>query len=274
MPKTITFFLAGLLLCFAITGCNKTEKTIASAGDAEHARVGVMIETTGEVIAKERFPQAEIKPFDDIMDAVTALKSRRLDVIVTAYPTAIQVCKKNRELTVLPELLTKEDTSIALRKWEHELLSALNKIIAGLKSDGTLADMSRRWLKDDLAPYEELKLTLPQKGPVLKVGVCATREPISFIDKDGRVTGHDSELARIISVKLNRPIEFVNMKFMELIPALQSGKIDIILSGMTANEKRLQSVDFTQPYLDSAQVMLVRKSSAGKATGKFVPPGK
>jgi polar amino acid transport system substrate-binding protein len=76
------------------------------------------------------------------------------------------------------------------------------------------------------------------------------------------VTGHDGELARIIGAKLQRPVEFFNMKFMALIPALQSGKVDLIVTGMTATDERKKFVDFTEPYYANAQVMLVRKSAA------------
>jgi polar amino acid transport system substrate-binding protein len=100
---------------------------------------------------------------------------------------------------------------------------------------------------------------LPTEGAPLRMGVSATREPFNFVDKDGRVTGHDGELARLIAFKLHRPIEFSNMKFMALIPALQSGKVDMIVTGMTATEERRKFVDFSQPYFESAQVMLVKK---------------
>jgi len=50
-----------------------------------------MTGTTGETIAKSRLPRADIKSFDDVMDAVTALNSGQLDGIVTAFPTALQV---------------------------------------------------------------------------------------------------------------------------------------------------------------------------------------
>src|SRR5207342_2529266 len=97
-------------------------------------------------------------------------------------------------------------------------------------------------------PYDEPDIALPAEGTPLRIGVSATREPFNFVDKDGRITGHDGELARRIALKLKRPIEFSNMKFMALIPALQSGKVDIIVTGMTATKERRQFVDFSEPY--------------------------
>ena len=261
MKKSTLLTLLILTVITLFTGCEKSEIVIASLDDAKNARIGVMTGSTGEALTIARFPQAKVKSFDDIMDAVAAMKSGQIDAIVTAFPAALQVSKKNQELGLLSEPLDYEDTAIAVKKGNDELLAALNRIIAELKSDGTLASMKKRWFKPDLSPYEEMDITLPNVGTPLKIGVSATREPFSFVDKDGRVTGHDGELARIIGAKLQRPIEFFNMKFMALIPALQSGKVDLIVTGMTATDERKKFVDFTEPYYANAQVMLVRKSA-------------
>jgi len=251
--------LAALLNMFA---CSKNETIITGFADAQHAKIGVMTGSTGEALTIAKFPNAQVKSFDDIMDAVAAMKSGQLDAIVTAFPAALQLTKKNAELAVLPEQLAKEDTAIAVMKGNKELLASLNKIIAELQQDGTLAEMKKRWFKPDLTPYEEPAITLPTQGKPLKIGVSATREPFSFVDKTGRVTGHDGEFARRIGAKLNRPVEFLNMKFMALIPALQSGKVDMIVTGMTATDERRKHVDFSDPYYANAEVMLVKKSTA------------
>lgn len=232
---------------------------ITKLDDANHARIGVMTGATGEAIAHTRFPQAEIKSFDDVMNAVAAIQSGQLDAIVTAYPTAFQIAKKNSELRLVAEALSEEDTSIGLRKNSGDLLPSVNQAIAELKSDGVLADMRKRWFKADLGPYEDPDIPLPTQGKPLRIGVSATREPFSFVDKNGRVTGHDGELARRVAAKLHRPIEFSDMKFLALIPALQSGKVDLIITGMTGTAERKKFIDFSDPYFESSQVLLVRK---------------
>ena len=199
MTKALLFSLILLTSIAYLTGCRKSEIFITSLDDAKNARIGVMTGSTGEAITIERYPEARVKSFDDIMDAVAAIKSGQLDAIVTSYPTAVQVSKKNQELGVLSEPLAYENTAIALKKENGELLSLLNRIITELRNDGTLESMKKRWLKPDLAPYEELDITLHKDGKPLKIGVSATREPFSFIDKNGRVSGHDGELARIIA---------------------------------------------------------------------------
>jgi len=265
----LTLICLSLVMC--VTGCSKTENVISSFADAQHAKIGVMTGSTGEAVARKRFPQAQVKSFDDIMDAVAAMKSGQLGAIITLFPAALQVSKKNPELRLLPEALDQEDTAIAIKKGNDQLLAAVDRIIGDLKNDGTLDSMKKRWLKADLSPYEEMQITLPKEGQLLKVGVSATREPFSFVDKNGRVTGHDGELARVIGARLGRPIAFSDMKFMALIPALQSGKIDLIITGMTASAERKKSVNFTQPYFANTQVMIVKKAADAHATTAPAP---
>ena len=266
MKRLLLLTLTILMVSIFLISCNKSDVVIVNLNDANNARIGVMTGSTGEAIAIAKFPQAKIKSFDDIMDAVAAMKARQIDAIVTAFPTAVQIAKKNNDLWPLPEPLAYEDTAIAIKKDNNELLTTVNKIITELKTDGTLDAMNKRWFKADLSPYEERAIALPTEGVPLIIGVSATREPLSFVDKNGMISGHDGELARIIGAKLHRPVVFLNMKFMALIPALQSGKVDLIITGMTATNERKKNVNFSQPYYSNAQVMLVRKSVATTST--------
>ncbi len=203
-----------------------------------------------------------MQTFDDIMNAVAAIEARKLDAVVTTFPTAQQVAKRHPELYIVTEPLDHEDTSVAVKKGNDGLLKEVDRIISQLKADGTLAGMRKRWLKPDLSPYEVPRIDLPERGTPLRIGVAATREPLSFVDADGSVTGHDGELARRIAAELHRPVVFQNMKFMALIPALTSGKIDLVITWMTATDERRKSVDFSIPYFDNSTVLLAVKPAS------------
>ena len=258
--------LAYLLTLMLLAGCSRTVPIITSVADAETSRMGVMTGTTGEMIAMRRFPKADLKHFDDIVDAIGALKAGQLDAVLTGYPAALQSTKRNPDLTLVQENLSTENTSIGIRKGNTALLTQVDAILSEFKADGTLADLSRRWLKTDLSPYEEVDIKVPETGTPLRVGVSATREPFNFVDAKGRISGHDAELSRRIGQKLGRPVEFQNMKFTALIPALQTGKIDIIITGMSATPERAQKIDFTQRYYELHQVLLVRSARAVEAS--------
>ncbi len=244
--------------CILIAGCTQEKHYIKKVEDARNAKIGITTGSTMEISAKKIFPNAKIESFDDIMDAVMALKSDKLDAVITSYLSCFNVVKMNPELKFLPEKLDNEITAVAVNKGNQELLRSVDVIIGELKADGTISEMVKRWFKSDLTPYVEKKISVPDKGKVLKIGVCATREPLNYIDKNGKVNGFDAELAKHIAARLNRPVEFFNMKFSALIPALKSGKIDLIISGMSSTEERKKYIDFTQPYFLNSQVLLVK----------------
>jgi len=70
MKKAVLFLLILLAAIAFSPAAKKSEIVIASLDDAKNARIGVMPGSTGEAITIARFPQAQIKSFDDIMDAV------------------------------------------------------------------------------------------------------------------------------------------------------------------------------------------------------------
>jgi len=265
-PRHLWLFLL-LPILASLAGCHDGSATMHTLDEAAHSRMGVMTGTSGEALAARQFPKADIKHFDDILDAIAALKAGQLDSVLTGYPTVLLTTQRNTDLTYLPDVLSTEDTSIGVRKGNTELHDQLDNILSELKADGTLADMKRRWFKEEPGPYQEVDIPVPTTGTPLKIGIIATREPISFIDPHGRVTGHDAELARRIGQKLGRPIEFNALRMPALIPALVSGKIDAIITGLSATAERRERIDFTQRYYELRQHLLVRADRTTHAQG-------
>ncbi len=253
------FVLSALVLCCCLAGCSEEQRAITSLEELQHSRLGVMTGSVGEQSARERYPAADIQLFDDIMDAVTALSAGQLDGVLTAETTARQILKRNPDLTILDGYLRDEPAAVGLRKGDDLLREGIDGILVRLQADGTLADMSRRWFKSDLSPYVVPEIAVPTTGRPLRVGVSATREPMSFLDAEGQISGHDGELARRIAAGLGRPLEFFNSHWASLLPALQSGRIDAIVSGMTATEERRRLIDFSAPYFRNRQVVMAHR---------------
>lgn len=86
--------------------------------------------------------------------------------------------------------------------------------------------------------------------------------PYEFVDDNGEVAGIDAEIAKAIADKLGMTLEIKDMEFDSLIPAVQGGSIDIVLAGMTVNEERKESVNFTDSYATGTQVIIVKEDSA------------
>ncbi|TKB06452.1 transporter substrate-binding domain-containing protein [Desulforhopalus sp. IMCC35007] len=97
--------------------------------------------------------------------------------------------------------------------------------------------------------------------PPLRVGISADMPPMVY-KIDGRLQGLEIDLAQQLGVYLKRPVKFIELDWDKQIPSLEAGKIDIIMSGMTITPKRAYRVSFTQPYMRSGQLLLVRSQEA------------
>lgn len=95
---------------------------------------------------------------------------------------------------------------------------------------------------------------------VLTMGTNATFPPYEYKDGDA-VVGIDPDIAQALADKLGLKLEVVDMEFDSLIASVQSGKVDIVLAGMTVNEERKKNVDFTDPYANGVQVIIVADGS-------------
>ena len=95
----------------------------------------------------------------------------------------------------------------------------------------------------------------------LRVGMELSYPPFESIGPDGQPQGVSVEMARALAEKIGRPLEIENIPFTGLIPALKSGKIDLIISSMTATPERAKAVAFSEPYLTTGLGALVPASS-------------
>ncbi len=91
----------------------------------------------------------------------------------------------------------------------------------------------------------------------LIVGMDLSYPPFEMRDERGAPTGVSVDLAQALGAQLGRPVEIENIPFAGLIPALKTGKIDLIISSMTATPERAQSIDFSEPYLKTGLCLLV-----------------
>ena len=88
----------------------------------------------------------------------------------------------------------------------------------------------------------------------------ASFPPYEFVE-NGEITGIDAEIAAKIAEKLGMTLKIEDMEFSALIPAVQSGLADFAMAGMTVNEERLQSVNFSTSYATGVQVVIIPEGS-------------
>ncbi|WP_304353477.1 basic amino acid ABC transporter substrate-binding protein [Brachyspira innocens] len=99
----------------------------------------------------------------------------------------------------------------------------------------------------------------------LYVGTNAEFEPFEYREGDN-IVGFDIDLINEIAKLIGAEIEVVDMQFDGLLPALEAKKIDLIIAGMTATEERKQFVNFSEPYYNSKQSIVVLSNNTDITT--------
>lgn len=111
-------------------------------------------------------------------------------------------------------------------------------------------------------------------GATLTMATNAEFPPYEYMDSN-EIVGIDVDIAKAICDKLGMTLAIDNIAFDSIIPAVQSGKADVGVAGMTVTEDRLQSIDFTDSYTTATQVIIVNAegstvASADDLSGKTI----
>jgi ABC-type amino acid transport substrate-binding protein len=96
---------------------------------------------------------------------------------------------------------------------------------------------------------------------VLTMATSADFAPFESRNPSGEIVGFDVDLAKAISKELGYKLEIKDMKFDGLIGALQAKRIDMVLAGMSATDKRKENVDFSTAYNHSGEMFITLKGS-------------
>ena len=97
-----------------------------------------------------------------------------------------------------------------------------------------------------------------QKRGELVIGTMGDMPPLNMTSKDGEIFGLEPDLAKMMAGAMNVKVRFVTKPFSELLPALQVGEVDMVLSGMTITPKRNLKVAFVGPYFISGKAFLTK----------------
>lgn len=258
MKKLSIVFAAVLAVTFA--SCGKAKVEINGIADLNGKKIGVQSGTTGELWVQENVKDVSLASFKSGIDAALDLKNGTLDAVVLDELPAMEIVARNPSLTIVRDpVLTenKEAYAIAVKKGNAELLSKIDAAISTLKSNGGYEKLVNAFMPADgkiVIPVVEVVAS----DKSVKLGTNAAFPPFEYVDgKD--VAGFDITMGQYIAKECGKKLEVVDMAFDSLIPALQADTIDFIAAGMSVTEERKKNVDFSIPYFESEQVIIVRK---------------
>ena len=248
----------------ALAGCGHKEAQITNLDMLKGEKTfAVPTGTAADQFVLRKFPDAKIEYYNSVLDCSIAVKDGKADAAVYDLPILKNIAARNEGLIVLPELLFDDQYGFAVRMQDTLLKKAMDEVLVALKADGTYGDMQKRWFPAHGTPAPMPDIRLSNENGVLKFGTAAVTEPMSFMDGSQKVVGFDVEYAMHIAKKLGKQLEIVDMEFGAMIPALMSGKVDMIGAGLSITEERAKKVLFSQSYYPSGLAAVVRDVSKG-----------
>lgn len=256
--KKIIAVLLTLLLVFCVTGCAKKEKVVINrADDLAGKKIGVQAGTTGEWWVTDNVKDATVVSFKTGIDAAMDLMNGNIDAVVLDELPAKEIVAKNRKLDIVKDKFAREEYAIAIKKGNTELVDSINKTIEKIKSNGDYEYLVASFMPIDgqVVIPTDLELT---GNKTLKLGTNAAFPPFEYVE-GSKIVGFDITMGQKIAQDAGTKLEVVDMAFDSLIPALASGAIDFIAAGMSVTEERKKNVDFSVPYFESEQVIIIRK---------------
>lgn len=262
--KRIISFLLLLMTALSLCSCgSKIKKSeIYSVDDLAGAVIGTQLGTTGDIYASDYEEEGSvIKQYNKGTDAVMALKQGKVDCVIIDNQPAEKFVSLNSDLSILQEEFVVEDYAICIAKENTELLDKINSALGQLKSDGTLESIISNYIGEDAgkSPYHSPE-NISRENGTLTMATNAQFEPYEFRE-NGKITGIDVDMATALCDLLGMSLEIQDIEFDSIITAVQSGKADIGVAGMTVTEDRLKNVNFSDPYTTATQVIIVRNGS-------------
>ena len=269
--KSLRLSFAVLLLLFLVSNSVYSEE-LTRLEQLGNIRIGIPTPSTIQNLIQSKVPKAnQFYYFNNTLDAVLAVKSHKVDCYADDEPIIRFLVNGTTGVKVAPLIIDSYNYGIALKK-NSPLTPKIAAIIDRYKKEGVLDELKEIWTgKDDSKRKTD---TIPKqdwegKNGIIRYYLSPETEPLCYIgDNNTSLLGYDVHLVYLIAKELDMKVQVTISTFDSLIPALQSGKADIVISCLTITKERQDSVDLI-PYYYSNLVALVRDDNYISNEGFF-----
>ena len=104
-----------------------------------------------------------------------------------------------------------------------------------------------------------------EKRGELVLGTSGDMEPMNYARADGKLVGLDIDMARFMAQAMGVKLSIRTLPFADLLPALQRGEVDVVISNLTITPKRNMNVAFVGPYMTSGKCIITRQEGLARA---------
>lgn len=185
-------------------------------------------------------------------------------IIVLALCVVLAICTltacgtNDVKLNILDTEYAVEDYAICVAKDNPELLEKINNALKEMEADGTKKAIVDKYIS---GIEHDLVFQADAEGkPELHMATNAQFPPYEYYENN-KIVGIDAEMAAAIADKLGMKLVIDDMEFDAIITAVQTGKSDMGMAGMTVTEDRLKSINFSDTYATGIQSVIVPEGS-------------
>jgi polar amino acid transport system substrate-binding protein len=268
--------LAALTVSCSRTGSESASKQapnsafiLSSTDDMKDKRIAVQLGTVYDLYAA-KIPGAKVMQFNTFQEVTLSVSADKADAGLADIDTFKEVQRANPDLVAFGKPIFSSDVAAGFRKSSQDLRSSFNAYLKEIRQNGTWADMASRWMTKRETRMPDIP-SAKADAPVVIVGVSSGGFPFTAV-QNGELAGFDIELAKRFAAYSGRQLKMLDQDFGALIPALVSGKIDIIVADMFVTAERQKQIDFSDPYFAQDSVAFTRlANTAAGAAARHVP---
>ena len=219
-------------------------------------KIAVQAGTVGDFLAQDLVGEDNVDQYQRYVDAITAVKQGKVQGAIMDLGPAQKIVETNPDLMIYEDALTEENYAFGIKKGNAELLEQVNEALAELDESGELQAIFDKYINDEEGAGDDIDLNAGAAGGKLIMGTESGFAPYEMRKGDS-VVGIDVEIMAAVAKAIDMELQIEDMQFNALIPAVDSGKIDIIAAGLTVTEERRESIDFSDEYVKGAKQVLV-----------------
>jgi polar amino acid transport system substrate-binding protein len=250
---------------------------LKNPADLAGKKVGVELGTTQEKTAKA-LKDVKVIALNKPGSIIQELKSKRLDAAILEDTVAKGYIANNPELIYqsIPTTSEEAGSAIAFPK-NSPLVNSFNQVLREMKQTGELQKLVTKWFGSNSdrqvtnqtntnvanAAIANNTTVAQNTGRKLIMVTSADYPPYEFrkTGAGGEIVGFDVDIAKYITRELGYELEIRDTDFSGIIPALQSGRADFAMAGMTPTPERRQNVDFSDIYYEAKNTIVAKKGS-------------
>lgn len=117
--------------------------------------------------------------------------------------------------------------------------------------------MARYFLVLSVCFFASLSVLASAETKVLRVAVSVDNPPLAYA-AEGKAVGIEADLARLLQVELGAQLQLRSLPSADVIPALERGEVDMVMSGLVITPELEKRVEFARPYLHSGEMAIIR----------------